>query len=238
MKDDRNDQQLVEATRVGDTSAFATLFRRHLTLGRWIVAQSAPSRDVDDIVQESFASIYEAILNGAGPRNGFLPYFRTTLRNTMVLLATRRRNEVLTDDIEQHADVTPMPAEPRDLLDASTTAFRSLPERWQTVLYLTAVENMQHAVVGTMMGMSTAAVGQLAHRAREGLRQAWLSARAAEHAQSFEDCRWASSRLDAHALRRASARDRMRLRGHLAGCTLCAAAVQNVTSAAERLLAS
>ncbi|MFP3686343.1 hypothetical protein SB847_21820, partial [Bacillus sp. SIMBA_026] len=59
-------------------------------------------------------------------------------------------------------------------------AFRSLPERWQAVLWYLDVERMKPAAVAPILGLSPNAVSALALRAREGLRREYLQAHIAE----------------------------------------------------------
>ena len=53
-------------------------------------------------------------------------------------------------------------------------AFHRLPERWQTVLWHTEVEQESPAEVAPLLGLTPNGVAALAYRAREGLRQAYL----------------------------------------------------------------
>ena len=58
---------------------------------------------------------------------------------------------------------------------AAAKAFASLPERWQLVLWHLEVENQKPADIAPLLGMSANSVSALAYRAREGLRQAFLT---------------------------------------------------------------
>ena len=58
---------------------------------------------------------------------------------------------------------------------AAAKAFASLPERWQLVLWHLEVEGQKPADIAPLLGMSANSVSALAYRAREGLRQAFLT---------------------------------------------------------------
>jgi hypothetical protein len=75
--------------------------------------------------------------------------------------------------------------------------------------------------VGLLLGMSANSVSALAYRAREGLRQAFLSM----HVRETDDdaCAWTRERLGAYLRTGVSRRDRSRIEGHLAECRPCAA---------------
>ncbi|MGH9038034.1 MAG: RNA polymerase sigma factor, partial [Acidimicrobiia bacterium] len=53
-------------------------------------------------------------------------------------------------------------------------AFQTLPARWRTVLWLTAVEGLSPVEVAGRIGLTPAAVAALAYRSRQGLRRAYL----------------------------------------------------------------
>ena len=78
---------------------------------------------------------------------------------------------------------------------AAARAFQSLPERWQLVLWHLEVEGQKPADIAPLLGISANSVSALAYRAREGLRQAFVSM----HAQDADDERL---RRDPRAARR------------------------------------
>src|SRR6476661_1329567 len=104
---------------------------------------------------------------------------------------------------------------------AAARAFASLPERWQLVLWHTEVEGQKPAEVAPLLGLSPNSVSALAYRAREGLRQAFLSM----HAQDTADatCLWAQEHLGAHVRGGLSRRDSSRVERHLVECRRCTA---------------
>ncbi|GMA95060.1 hypothetical protein GCM10025881_18840 [Pseudolysinimonas kribbensis] len=74
---------------------------------------------------------------------------------------------------------------PSDLPDIETAtlentitvrAFRTLPERWQTILWYTEVEGMEPAEAAPYLGLTANGAAALAYRARDGLKKAWLQA--------------------------------------------------------------
>ncbi len=50
-----------------------------------------------------------------------------------------------------------------------------LPQRWQQVLWYTEIERRPLAQVGSLLGLTPNEVAALAHRARAGLRRAYLA---------------------------------------------------------------
>ena len=143
LRTDLSDGALIERTRGGDRGAYGELWRRHAPSAR-TVARSFSSLDPDDLVAESFTRIYDAILAGRGPTGAFRPYLFTTVRNTAASWG-RARHETTLETLESFEDPATSESATLDALDRSTTAqaFRSLPTRWQEVLWYSEVEGMQ-----------------------------------------------------------------------------------------------
>jgi hypothetical protein len=121
-------------------------------------------------------------------------------------------------------------------LDRTLTAraFRSLPERWQTVLWYTEVEGMDPHEVAPLMGISANSVAALSYRAREGLRKAWLQAHINDATASGE-CQWTMSRLGEHTRDGLSARDAVRMTDHLETCAKCTIVSEEVEEVGSHL---
>ncbi|WP_440067732.1 zf-HC2 domain-containing protein [Streptosporangium sp. OZ121] len=100
-------------------------------------------------------------------------------------------------------------------------AFLSLPERWQFVLWHAEVERLRVEDVGLLLGLTVNGAAALAHRAREGTRQACLRIHLAE--TSAPECRPVLTRLGPYT-RGGLPREQGRvIEGHLDGCSGCRA---------------
>ncbi|MEZ5190383.1 MAG: sigma-70 family RNA polymerase sigma factor [Schumannella sp.] len=229
-----SDTELIESARSGDTSAFAELWRRHFRPAAR-VARQFTSIDADDLVSEAYARIFQRVLAGGGPTGAFRPYLYTTIRNLASSWGAASR-EVQVDLIEEFEDER-IPEDPAaHALDRTLTAraFRSLPERWQTVLWYTEVEGMDPHEVAPIMGISANSVAALSYRAREGLRKAWLQAHINDATASGE-CQWTMSRLGDHTREGLSARDESRVMAHLADCASCTIVAEEVEEVGSHL---
>ncbi|QTX03943.1 sigma-70 family RNA polymerase sigma factor [Agromyces archimandritae] len=229
-----SDRELLSRTRAGDRDAYGELWRRHAASGR-TVARSYSSLDADDVVAEAFTRIYQTLLSGRGPRDAFRPYLFTTIRNTAAGWGRASREHPL-DTLES----VPDPASGDDswlvALDGSAAAqaFRALPPRWQEILWYTEVEGMSPQDAALLIGRSPNSTSALAYRAREGLRQAWITA----HLRTVEgrpDCEWTVGRLAGWVRGRLGAREVRRLEGHLDGCTDCTLAAAEARTTGSRL---
>ena len=229
-----SDAELIESARSGDTSAFAELWRRHFRPAAR-VARQFTSIDADDLVSEAYARIFQRVLAGGGPTGAFRPYLYTTIRNLASTWGAASR-DIQVDMIEDFEDER-IPDDPAAYaLDRTLTAraFRSLPERWQTVLWYTEVEGMDPHEVAPLMGISANSVAALSYRAREGLRKAWLQAHITDATASGE-CQWTMSRLGDHARDGLSARDAQRLTDHLETCARCTIVSEEVEEVGSHL---
>jgi RNA polymerase sigma factor (sigma-70 family) len=230
-----SDAELIDRARSGDTRAFGELWRRHYRSAARVARQFTSSIDADDLVSEAYARIYQRVLAGGGPTGAFRPYLYTTIRNLASSWGAASR-DIQVDMIDDFEDER-IPDDPAAwALDRTLTAraFRSLPERWQTVLWYTEVEGMDPHEVAPLMGLTANSVAALSYRAREALRKAWLQAHVSDAAASGE-CQWAMSRLGEHARDGLSARDNERLTAHLAGCDRCTIVSEEVDEVGSHL---
>ena len=233
LRTDLSDGALIERTRRGDRAAYGELWQRHSASAR-TVARSYSSLDPDDLVAESFTRIYDAILAGRGPTAAFRPYLFTTVRNTAASWG-RARRETNLETLESFEDPATTESATLDALDRSTTAqaFRSLPTRWQEVLWYSEVEGMQPQQIAPLIGMSANATAALAYRAREGLRQAWIQA----HLRNADEpeCRWTIDRLGGYTRGKLRGRDTSRLEAHLDDCARCTIVAAEAREVGSRL---
>ena len=220
--DGPSDAHLIAAVRAGDGDAFGHLYRRHVAAAHNLARQLTRSTaERDDLVAEAFAKVLDTMRAGGGPDIAFRAYLLTTLRNTLYDRIRRDRRLELSDDMTRHD-----PGEPwvdTAVADFESTmaarAFARLPERWQTVLWHTEVEQETPAQVAPVLGLSANGVAALAYRAREGLRQAYLQEHLAD--ADGKECRHTVERLGAWARGGLSRRSRVQVDRHLESCAQC-----------------
>ncbi|MFJ4798667.1 sigma-70 family RNA polymerase sigma factor [Kitasatospora purpeofusca] len=223
--DTESDAALIARLRAGDDDVVGTLFERHhrAALG---YARSLGGMDhrAEDLASEAFVRTLAAVRAGSGPTDSWRPYLLTVVRNTAAAWATSERRSFPTDDVQDWADEAEHALSPDQILAASAehelivAAFRSLPERWQSVLWHSVVEGLPAEKVAQLLGLSASGVSSLAARAREGLRTAYLTAHLST-AQSAE-CRAFSGRLAAQ-VRGSGQRRSKALARHLDECPDC-----------------
>ncbi|PJJ73487.1 RNA polymerase sigma factor (sigma-70 family) [Diaminobutyricimonas aerilata] len=229
------DDELADRSRAGDAQAFAELWSRHARAGLAAARQFQSIADPDDIVAEAYLNIFRAMQRGGGPTEAFRPYLYRTIRNVALSWA-RNSNNLPIDAAEDLPD--PKADVESTVLENTVTvrAFRTLPERWQTVLWYTEVEGMEPAEAAPHLGLSANSVAALAYRAREGLRKAWLQAHVSD-TRIPEECRWTTERMGEYARGGLTPRARQKFEKHLETCTRCSILLEEIDDISGRLAA-
>ncbi|MFE9256019.1 sigma-70 family RNA polymerase sigma factor [Streptomyces sp. NPDC006879] len=253
-----SDGDLVLRLRAGDDSAYAELFRRHSDgVRRYARSCCRDAHTAEDLTAEVFARTLQAVRGGAGPDQAVRAYLLTTVRRVAAAWAQTARREQLVEDFAVFAqeaargedgavaarDTVAVGADVRAMHEAEQSlalqAFRSLPERWQAVLWHTTVEEESPSEVAPLFGLTANATAVLASRAREGLRQAYLQAHVSASLTAGGDCARYADRLGAFARGGLRMRAERGLRKHLeecASCRLAAGEIKDVNSGIPALL--
>jgi RNA polymerase sigma factor (sigma-70 family) len=215
-----SDIDLLARARQGDSSAAAELYVRHAAAARRLASTYRRAGDPDDLVNEAFSRVLGAIDRGAGPEEAFRAYLFVTLRRIAAEQAARYKDEPIAEvpDPVQAARVQGPAFDPADR-QIVLHAYQSLPDRWQSVLWHTAVEGRPPRDVAPILGVSANAVAALASRAREKLREAYLQAHL--QIEPPTECAPHRSRLGAYVRDGLSPRDKAATEAHLDGCGSC-----------------
>lgn len=229
-----DDHTLVAGTRGGDLSAFDELYRRHAPAAwRAAMAVTGNAEDAADAVAEAFCKVLAAVPGGRlADDERFRPYLLVTTRNAAIDAIRRSGRSRPTDVAELLDGPAREPGPPEHLiadLDASLVshAFRSLPERWRSVLWLTEVEGMAPREAAGILGVSANGVSQLAVRARAGLRERYLQAHVRD-SDVAAACRPTIDLLGAYSAGGLAPRDVAKVDQHLAACTACESRVADL----------
>ncbi|WP_299542276.1 sigma-70 family RNA polymerase sigma factor [uncultured Streptomyces sp.] len=250
------DADLIRNMRGGDDEAYEELFRRHsAAVHRYARTCCRDAHTADDLTAEVFARTLQAVRGGKGPEEAVRAYLMTAVRHVAAAWSKSARREHLVDDfavfasqatrsselsddgtIDLGADVAAMHEAEQSM---AMQAFRSLPERWQAVLWHTTVEEESPSEVAPLLGLTPNATAVLASRAREGLKQAYLQAHVSQSLVEGGDCARYADRLGAHARGGLRTRAERGLRKHLEECAKCRVAageLQQVNAGIPALL--
>lgn len=233
-----SDAQLVQQMRDGDSLAYEELFRRHSdAVRRYARTCCRDAHTADDLTAEVFARTLQAVRGGKGPEEAVRAYLMTAVRHVAAAWTKTAKREHLVDDFAvfaaqaartsevSDADTLDLGADVLAMHEAEQSmamqAFRSLPERWQAVLWHTTVEEESPSDIAPLFGLTANATSVLASRAREGLKQAYLQAHVSQALTSGGDCARYADRLGAYARGGLRMRAERGLRGHLDECAKC-----------------
>lgn len=218
-----SDAELISRVRGGDVDAYGLLFARHVDAARRLARQLVRGPDSDDLVSDAFTKVMGALQRGGGPDIAFRAYLLTAVRRLHVDRVRAHSRLTSSEDLSEFDPGIPFQDTVVEQFEsgAAARAFASLPERWQMVLWHLEVERQKPADIAPLLGMTANSVSALAYRAREGLRQAFLSAHLAEAEDA--DCCWVVEHLGAHVRKGLSKRDAGRVDSHLEGCRSCSA---------------
>ncbi|WP_371584219.1 sigma-70 family RNA polymerase sigma factor [Streptomyces sp. NBC_01314] len=237
--------------RSGDDSAYEELYRRHAeALRRYARTCCRDAHTADDLTAEVFARMLQAVRGGYGPEHAVRAYLLTSVRRVAATWTSSAGREQLVDDFAVFAarasrgaeasdtDTLDLGAEVRAMHEAEQSmamrAFRSLPERWQAVLWHTEVEDESPSEVASLFGLDANGTRVLASRAREGLRQAYLQAHvSATLAGNPGECGRYADRLGAYARGGLRTRAERGLSAHLEGCAACRLAAGQIKDVAS-----
>ncbi|MFF3030049.1 sigma-70 family RNA polymerase sigma factor [Streptomyces rubiginosohelvolus] len=233
-----SDARLIEDMRAGDDQAYEELFRRHSgAVLRYARSCCRDAHTADDLTAEVFARTLQAVRGGKGPTEAVRAYLMTAVRHVAAAWTKGAKREHLVDDFAVFAtqatrsselsddDTLELGADVLAMHEAEQTmamqAFRSLPERWQAVLWHTTVEEESPSEIAPLFGLTANATAVLASRAREGLKQAYLQAHVSQALTTGGDCAQYADRLGAHARGGLRTRAERGLRKHLDECAQC-----------------
>ncbi|MFD9114097.1 sigma-70 family RNA polymerase sigma factor [Streptomyces bottropensis] len=245
------DADLIDWMRSGDDSAYEELYRRHAeAVRRYARTCCRDTHTADDLTAEVFARMLQAVRGGSGPEHAVRAYLLTSVRRVAATWTRSARREQLVDDFAVFAaqasrgagasdtDTLDLGADVRTMHEAEQSmamrAFRSLPERWQAVLWHTEVEDESPSEVATLFGLDANGTRVLASRAREGLKQAYLQAHVSARLSGDPgECGRYADRLGAYARGGLRTRAERGLRAHLAECAACRLAARQIKDVAS-----
>ncbi|MGD6741167.1 sigma factor [Streptomyces sp. BH106] len=214
-------------------------YARSLTGSPWLA---------DDLVAEAHFRVWRRLAAGHDIDN-VAAYLTTTVRH---LAASAGRGAARETPLDPHAGVEPVqvsngahvsygsggygdqdPATRASAVDLLSQVLGQLPQRWVKALWLAEAEGQPLEAVGRGIGAGSGATAVLLHRAREGMRQAFLRAHPGTPDDPACESHW--DRMPAHVRGSASARQSEKLLAHVDDCDDCRARLAVLLRANDRL---
>lgn len=234
------DAELLRRLASGDRDALDALYRRHEEYARR-VATAVSGGDLgvaDDLMAEAFAAVFRRAASNA-PIMNFRAYLSACIRNAhLAHLRDGARSSPASDQpwlFDTAVDDDPYLVDGIDG-EHAIAALAALPAGWRELLWRIEVEGRTNAELADLMGKSHSAVSSMAHRAREGLRRAFLDRHVP--ATRASACRWTRQHLSRYVRSELSDRAAGRVRSHVSECGTCARVLQDLESLNRRIGAS
>jgi RNA polymerase sigma factor (sigma-70 family) len=168
---------LLDRAHDGDDDALGILYEKTAPMAHRAAQHIVRDRHAaDDLVQETFCLVLNAVRAGRGPRSSFPGYVLSTVKRLAYRHSTACGRTVTVPDSAAWDALLDRPGAPRVDGGRAATALASLPARWRLVLWLIDVERYSPSELGTRLSMTPNAVSSLAARARKALRAAYAAA--------------------------------------------------------------
>ncbi|GHH24320.1 sigma-70 family RNA polymerase sigma factor [Streptomyces lanatus] len=185
----------------------------------------------EDLVAEAHFRVWRRLSEGHEIEN--VPaYLMTTVRH-LAATAGGEARETPHDPHAVHAEGTADPAEQVSSVDLLVRVLGQLPERWVQALWLAEAEGQPLEAVGRRIGAKQGATAVLLHRAREGMRQAFLRSQTGAPDDPACEVHWV--RMPAYVRGNATPRQSERLLAHVDACADCRGRLAVLMRANDRL---
>ena len=232
------DEQLLESVRNGDAAAYAALWSRHVGAARLLAQRIAPASDVDDLISEAYTRVLAVLRAGDGPTSSFRAYLLSTLRRANIDMGRRYRQRVLPTGVDQLPEAHMAPSSEELAVEhhqhvLAWQAWLALPEETKRLLWQLVVEEEAPAQLAAQTGVSPNAVASRGKRARERLRQAFLSQSVASGVD--DACREVRNAMGPHARGQLPAASARLFGQHTRDCDPCARAWRSVVEVAQAM---
>ncbi|MDX3689562.1 sigma-70 family RNA polymerase sigma factor [Streptomyces europaeiscabiei] len=204
-------------------------YARSLTRNSWTA---------EDLVAEAHFRVWRRL--SAGHEIDNVPaYLTTTVRHLAAAVGTATRETPLDPTAPERAEADVRladgadPAEQVSSVDLLVRVLGQLPERWVRALWLAEAEGQPLETVGQRIGAKQGATAVLLHRAREGMRQAFLREQPGSPIDPACQVRW--GRMPAYVRGTATSRQSQQLLGHVDACDDCRARLAVLMRTNDRL---
>jgi RNA polymerase sigma factor (sigma-70 family) len=166
------DADLVLRTANGDKTALATLFDRYAaTLTRYAWAISSSRMDVEEVVQDSFVTLWQKANGLVLPTDSLLPWLLVVCRNHALNLG-RKRARAQGDELPEELAVPADEADARERLRWVRDEIDALEPIDRRVCELCLLEGHSYSEAAEMLGLSLGAVTKRVSRSRARLKKA------------------------------------------------------------------
>ncbi|HLM63644.1 MAG TPA: hypothetical protein VK306_05040 [Acidimicrobiales bacterium] len=230
------DAELLDRAHEGDETAFTALYRRHHAAVLRLAATYRRRGEPDDLVDGAFGEVVALLRRDARPPEAFRAYLFATVRRL-----AGRHPEIAPAGVTGEVPGPVTAVAGRLALGGAdramtSAAFAALADRWQVVVWHTAIDGCDAGSLADRLGVSPAAAATLARRAADKLRQAYVDAHLAGAPRP--GCAPHRSRLGAHARGSLGADEERATAEHVQRCDACRTLLDDLDVLDDRLALS
>ena len=224
---DRGVKELLSLSASGDIDAYQELFYLYSEkLYNFIYYLTYSREEAEDIAQESFIKVYEAIQGRDVSSFNYQSYIYKTAKNFALQAIARRKSEGLTLDEAMELEETSISNDPERaaLLSQQRSkvefASRQLTDEQEIALLLKELEGFSYDSIAEVLDSNPNAVGALLSRARLKFREVFRMAHA--HTAGIPDaCTQITPLLSKYIDKEASPDETRMIEAHLPECPIC-----------------
>ncbi|MFF9772335.1 sigma-70 family RNA polymerase sigma factor [Streptomyces sp. NPDC013978] len=222
------------------TAAYTRIYEeQHPRLVAYARSLTRNSWTAEDLVAEAHFRVWRR-LSGGHEIDNVPAYLMTTVRHLAAAVGSTATRETPLDPTAPEraegdvrvADAAD-PAEQVSSVDLLVRVLGQLPERWVQALWLAEAEGQPLEAVGQRIGAKQGATAVLLHRAREGMRQAFLREQPGAPIDPACQVRW--GRMPAYVRGTATGRQSEQLLSHVDACDDCRARLAVLMRTNDRL---
>jgi RNA polymerase sigma-70 factor (ECF subfamily) len=175
-EDSRRSRNLLDASRHGDTSAYAEFIRMHERRVSSIIGRILDDvGDIEEATQDTFVQVWRALPQFRGDAAVSTWIYRIATNAALMRARRRRIPQVALEDAGElawlgGADATAVDAERRRRISAVRAALTRLPVDLRAAVALRDIEGLSTAEAADVLGLAEPALKTRLHRGRMRLR--------------------------------------------------------------------
>ena len=172
---DFTENELLSLIDAGTAGAYSEIYRRYRDDAVATASSSLPPAKARQVTDDAFLTVLRSLLNGSadtaeGLRSMVDAEIDAHLANSTTADPTSANGSDSFGDVPSADPEAPEAAQVSQALSA-------LPDNWQRILWLREVERLPPEAVAKQLNIKASAVGRLADRAHQGLRDEWQKVR-------------------------------------------------------------
>lgn len=175
---DFTESELLSLIDAGTAGAYSEIYRRYCDDAVAKASSSLPEAKARQVTDDAFLTVLRSLLNRSADTAEGLRYMVDAEIDTRLANSTTA-DPTSANSSDSFGDASSADSEAPEAAQVSQ-ALSALPDNWQRILWLREVERLPPEAVAKQLNIKASAVGRLADRAHQGLRDEWRKVRPAD----------------------------------------------------------